>query len=566
MPNWKKVIVSGSDAHLKEVTSSGGISLGDDVFLNLGDADDLQLYHDGSNSYIKDNGTGNIFYRSGTQTFQNAAGSKTMAVFNAANSVDLNFNNTQKFQTTNTGINVTGSIVLTGNIVGKSDGTTEIGDYSDGAIKIIRMVQGGEIHFGDTTTSNFFGITEGTANSFGDSDTMGIYYRNGLNIYSANNTQRLKVHANGRVGINTTADAGFLLDVNGTSRLTGNVTLQADISGSSATTASFARIEATTISASRVDVDAGTLAIGGTSITKTVADNIQDTSGTNTGDITLAGGSKDFIQLTNQVVTVNQVDLTDDVTGVLPSANLDSDTAHLTTTQTFSGIKTFSAPITASAGVSGSASSTGSFGKVSIGSTGLAQSGSELFEVKGNLGTLFTITDEMSGSIFSANTIAGIPVIEAFSDQTVRLGPLANQVEVGLGGHITSSANISSSATLIGANISSSGDIVADGDVVAYNSSDMRLKNNLKVIEGALDKIDGIAGYEFDWNDNSPGWARERGHDVGVVAQEIEKIHPEIVEERKNGYLGVDYKRLVPLLIQSIKELKQEVEELKKKV
>ena len=45
---------------------------------------------------------------------------------------------------------------------------------------------------------------------------------------------------------------------------------------------------------------------------------IQNTSGTNTGDITLAGGSKDFIQLTNQVVTVNQVDLTDDVTGVLP--------------------------------------------------------------------------------------------------------------------------------------------------------------------------------------------------------------------------------------------------------
>ena len=346
----------------------------------------------------------------------------------------------------------------------------------------------------------------------------------------------------------------------------GNVILGGNISGSAATTASFGRIEATTISASRLDVDAGTLAIGGTELGKTQADNLRNTTGTNTGDITLAGGSKDFVQLTNQVVTVNQVDLTDDVTGVLPSANLDSDTAHLTTTQTFSGIKTFSAPITASAGVSGSASSTGSFGKVSIGSTGLAQSGSELFEVKGNLGTLFTITDEMSGSIFSANTIAGIPVIEAFSDQTVRLGPLANQVEVGLGGHITSSANISSSATLIGANISSSGDIVADGDVVAYNSSDMRLKNNLKVIEGALDKIDGIAGYEFDWNDNSPGWARERGHDVGVVAQEIEKIHPEIVEERKNGYLGVDYKRLVPLLIQSIKELKQEVEELKKKV
>ena len=117
-----------------------------------------------------------------------------------------------------------------------------------------------------------------------------------------------------------------------------------------------------------------------------------------------------------------------------------------------------------------------------------------------------------------------------------------------------------------GSSVSSSGDILADGDVVAYNSSDMRLKNNLQVIEGALDKIDGINGYEFDWNDKSPGWARQRGHDVGVVAQEVQKIHPEIVEERKNGYLGVDYKRLVPLLIQSVKELKQEVEELKKKV
>ena len=139
---------------------------------------------------------------------------------------------------------------------------------------------------------------------------------------------------------------------------------------------------------------------------------------------------------------------------------------------------------------------------------------------------------------------------------------------------LTTSGNVSGSAASTGsfghlvvakdAHIGE--DLLADGDVVAYNSSDMRLKNNLQVIGGALDKIDGINGYEFDWNEQSPEWAQERGHDVGVVAQEIQKIHPEIVEERKNGYLGVDYKRLVPLLIQSVKELKQEVEELKKKV
>jgi len=114
--------------------------------------------------------------------------------------------------------------------------------------------------------------------------------------------------------------------------------------------------------------------------------------------------------------------------------------------------------------------------------------------------------------------------------------------------------------------ISSSGDIVADGDIVAYNSSDKRLKDNIQVIKGSLDKIGEIRGVEFDWNDKSPGWAQERGHDVGVVAQEVQQILPEIVIERKNGYLGVDYKRIVPLLIESIKELKQEVDDLKKKV
>ena len=63
-------------------TFTGGVTLNDDVKLKLGTSGDLEIYHDGSNSYIDDAGTGNILYRSGTQTFQNAAGSKTMAVFN----------------------------------------------------------------------------------------------------------------------------------------------------------------------------------------------------------------------------------------------------------------------------------------------------------------------------------------------------------------------------------------------------------------------------------------------------------------------------------------------------
>ena len=128
------------------------------------------------------------------------------------------------------------------------------------------------------------------------------------------------------------------------------------------------------------------------------------------------------------------------------------------------------------------------------------------------------------------------------------------------------SGNISGSGYIRINHVSASGDVVADGDVIAYNSSDIRLKDNIEVIKGSLDKIDGIRGVEFDWNKDSPGWAQERGHDVGVIAQEVEKVLPEIVVKRKSGYLGVDYKRIIPLLIESVKELKQEVEDLKKKV
>ena len=100
------------------------------------------------------------------------------------------------------------------------------------------------------------------------------------------------------------------------------------------------------------------------------------------------------------------------------------------------------------------------------------------------------------------------------------------------------------------------------GDIVASESSDERLKDNIKPIENAIDKIDKIGGYEFDWNDKQELY---KGHDVGVLAQEIEKVLPEIVETREDGYKAVDYKKIVPLLIQAIKEQQKQIEELKNK-
>ncbi len=110
------------------------------------------------------------------------------------------------------------------------------------------------------------------------------------------------------------------------------------------------------------------------------------------------------------------------------------------------------------------------------------------------------------------------------------------------------------------ANISGS-QIEASGDVIAFGSSDERLKDNIQPITEPLWKVSQIGGYTFDWNEKQDTY---EGHDVGVVAQEIHKVLPEVVAERSNGYLGVKYEKIVPLLIESIKELDKKIKHIEK--
>ena len=101
--------------------------------------------------------------------------------------------------------------------------------------------------------------------------------------------------------------------------------------------------------------------------------------------------------------------------------------------------------------------------------------------------------------------------------------------------------------------------IRASGDIIAFNSSDERLKDNVEPIKFPLDKLGKIGGYEFDWNDKQQIY---HGHDVGVLAQEIEEVLPEAVKDRGSGYKGVQYDKIIPLLIEGIKELKEKVKHI----
>lgn len=117
--------------------------------------------------------------------------------------------------------------------------------------------------------------------------------------------------------------------------------------------------------------------------------------------------------------------------------------------------------------------------------------------------------------------------------------------------------------------LSNSGTLDVDGDVVAYSTvtnSDRRLKTDIQTIESASEKVSQLRGVEYTWNHGK----RKGQRDIGLIAQEVEEVVPEVVSEGEllDGTTAkrVDYAKLVGLLIEANKELQQEVKELKEKV
>ena len=117
------------------------------------------------------------------------------------------------------------------------------------------------------------------------------------------------------------------------------------------------------------------------------------------------------------------------------------------------------------------------------------------------------------------------------------------------------------------------GDFHSDGDVIAYSTtiSDERVKTDVKTIESAVDKVSKIRGVEYTWTHGK----RKGKKDIGVIAQEVEKVLPEIVHEKDmplwrdkgeevlDKYKTVDYEKLTAVLIESVKEQQEQINQLK---
>ena len=261
------------------------------------------------------------------------------------------------------------------------------------------------------------------------------------------------------------------------------------------------------------------------------------------------------------------------------------------------------------------------------GSLQIYKSGSTVFNIEGSQGTLFSVTDELSGSLFSVNDISGIPIFEVFSDDTVKIGTYNDEAiivngnsaivtgsftgsftgdgtnltglfsvtnetdnyvitstgasggngeanltfdgsELGLAGDLTMNGDLNVTGGSLGVGVTANatnGRIDASNDVVAYSSSDKRWKTNIKLIESPLEKLQKLSGVEFDWIEDFRAHGNS-GNDIGVIAQEVELVLPQVVQTRDSGMKAVRYEKLIPLLIETIKEQQKQIDELKNKI
>ena len=132
---------------------------------------------------------------------------------------------------------------------------------------------------------------------------------------------------------------------------------------------------------------------------------------------------------------------------------------------------------------------------------------------------------------------------------------------LGVAKNITASSthlvgNVASTSTTSGT-LTVSGGVGINGDMYVnntYNMSDERLKKNIEVIPDALERVCKLRGCTFDWNENS---RLENTPSVGVIAQDVEAVAPRCINvSEETGYKAVEYTKLVPYLIESVKALK----------
>ncbi len=283
-----------------------------------------------------------------------------------------------------------------------------------------------------------------------------------------------------------------------------------------------------------------------------------DTTG---NGFTLADFKADVITATSFNGTINAtngiVSGSTQVKNLLPAGTI-SGSSQVTgignaqlTNSTISGISLGSnlATLTISTGLSGT-SYNGS-GAVTIANTGVL--------------SITTNTGLSSNSSATGNvTITNTGVTSLSAGTGVTLGATTGACSISIGQSVATSA----SPTFAGLTIN--GAITATGDITAFFTSDKRHKNNIQLIPNALEKVCKLNGVTWEWNDDVNEVTKSTPK-TGLIAQEVQEVLPQVVIERVDGFLALDYSKMMGLMVEAIKEqqtqihdLTLQIEELKK--
>jgi hypothetical protein len=179
------------------------------------------------------------------------------------------------------------------------------------------------------------------------------------------------------------------------------------------------------------------------------------------------------------------------------------------------------------------------------------------------------VTGTVSNGQLANSTISGVSLGSNLATLTIGTGLSGTSyngsgaVTIALPQAVATSSNVQFGSLGIGmAANGTSGRIDAANDIVAFSSSDIRFKENITPIENALEKISKISGNTYDWKAENKAEHGYEGNDVGVIAQEIEAVLPQLVQTRESGYKAVKYDKLVALLIEGIKEQQTQIHSL----
>lgn len=557
------LIGTATDDGVNKLQVNGNIALPDNAKAVFGAGPDLEIYHDGTNSRIVDTGTGELRLQGTNLRLWSAAGENYLTAV-ADGTVSLYYDNAVKLATTTTGVDVTGDVNIDGGDVlfeGTSF-TTTLTYTEPTAARTITFQNGtGTVAFlSDVTSSSnntTYDLTVPTsttdirlAGSDGTNDDITI--TGGTNVTvtrtDANTITISSTDTNQLTTFTLTADSGSsqtiahndTLDIAGGTYIstvvgaTDTVTVNHDNTTRSDTTSTdapgyggtFEAVTSVTTNATGhvTAIDVSTVTIPASDNTDTLGKNIVGASGTATADATATNGNvyinhiegASTVKSSHNIIGSGSTTVTSDASGNITINSTDNNTTYdLTVPAATTAIR-------------------------------LAGSDATNDDITITGGTNVTVTRTSATELTIAATGGGAAIADDTTTNATRYLTFTDQTT-----GTEDTFNVASTKLYFNP---STGQLNATD----FNAlSDEALKTNIETIDNPLNKVKELRGVNFEWLENGK-------KSMGVIAQEVEKVIPEVVSDGETK--SVNYNAMIGLLIEAIKEQQKEIDELKSRL